>query len=352
VRVALIGCGVMGRKRALALCDFPDDELVVVADVDRHRASQLATEMTCFATTDWEEAVARADIEIVIVATTHDWLTAVTLAALRLGKHVLVEKPMGRTPAEAEQICSAVETAGLIVKVGFNHRHHPAIRMAHELCQAGVIGDILFARCRYGHGGRPGYGKEWRANLAIAGGGELLDQGIHAIDLFRWFIGEFSEAAGFTASYFWTNPSSLVSEGAAGPHHNPGAAAVEDNAFALFRTSHGQVASLHASWTQWKNQFSFEVFGTTGYLLVEGLGGSYGLERLTVGRQPAEGGPPSEDRHEFPGPDQSWNQEWRDFIAAIREGHQPLTTGQDGLRALRMVHAVYDSARSGRVSAL
>ena len=215
------------------------------------------------------------------------------------------------------------------LKIGFNHRHHPAVWKAKALLEEGSIGQSLFIRCRYGHGGRPGYEDEWRADPEISGGGELLDQGIHTIDLFRWFLGDFQEAFGYTDTWFWDMP-------------------VEDNAFALFRTPGGQVAFLHTSWTQWKNLFSFEISGSAGYLIVEGLGGSYGAERLTWGRRRPESGPPDEERFDFSGPDTSWKAEWYEFVSAVQEGREPLANGYDGWQAMRMVHAVYESARTGQ----
>jgi predicted dehydrogenase len=148
---------------------------------------------------------------------------------------------------------------------------------------------------------------------------------------------------GFTQTYFWgkISPTSNI--------QSPISNSVEDNAFALFRTAKGRVASLHASWTQWKNLFSFEVFGHDGYLIVEGLGGSYGPEWLRVGRRNMEVGSPEEEVLEFPGPDTSWKVEWREFVSAIRENREPLANGYDGWQAMRMVYAVYESARTGHV---
>lgn len=339
MRVALVGCGAIGRKRVRALRNFPDDDLVLVADIDPARASALAAEAACDVARDWQAVVSSDAVEIVVVCTTNDWLAPIAIAALEHGKHVLVEKPMARSVQEADAIVAAAQRSSRVVKVGFNHRHHPAIWKAKTLCAEGAIGEVFFVRCRYGHGGRPGYEREWRSNSQIAGGGELLDQGIHGIDLFRWFLGDFAEAVGFTATYVWTET----------PSSSP---PVEDNAFALFRTRAGQIASLHASWTQWKNLFSFEVFGRTGYLIAEGLGGSYGTERLTVGRRRMEGGLPEEQTTEFPGADPSWEAEWEEFVSAIREDRQPLANHHDGAQALRMVAAVYESARTGAVASL
>jgi predicted dehydrogenase len=131
---------------------------------------------------------------------------------------------------------------------------------------------------------------------------------------------------------------------ASGPGHQ-----LEDNAFVMLRTLDGRIAHWHTSWTQWKNRFSFEVFGRDGYLLVNGLGGSYGTETLTVGYRRPESGPPIEERFEFSGPDLSWQVEWQEFVSAIRDGRQPLASGEDGVRTMRAVAAIYESARTGQL---
>jgi predicted dehydrogenase len=255
----------------------------------------------------------------------------VTLAALAAGKHVLCEKPLGRNAQEAAQMVEAAERANRILKVGFNHRHHPALQQAHELAQAGTIGRLMTIRAAYGHGGRPGYDQEWRAQADLSGGGELLDQGVHIVDLCRWFLGDFVQVSAMLGTWFWK------------------VAPLEDNGFALLRTEAGQIALLHTSWTQWKNLFRFEVFGRDGYLVVDGLGGSYGVERLTLGVRRPESGPPDERAWEFPGPDLSWQTEWQEFKSAIQMGCQPLGNGHDGLRAAQVIDAFYESAQSGQV---
>jgi len=345
MHVGLVGCGLIGRRRAEVLSRFPGDGMVVVADVVEASAHALAGELGCEGTGDWQQIATRSDVDAVIVATTHDWLAPVAAEILAQGKHVLVEKPMARNAEEAEAILrSASEHA--IVKVGFNHRHHAAVSKAREVFDQGVIGRLLFIRCRYGHGGRPGYDKEWRADRQKSGGGELLDQGIHAIDLCRWFLGDFGEVSSFTATYVWGAQEGDTVAERSSPTVSAG---VEDNAFALFRTTAGQVASLHASWTQWKNLFSLEIFGEEGYLIVEGLGGSYGREFLKVGRRNMVGGAPQEEVLKFADVDISWEAEWREFAAAVAEGRQPLGNGDDGYQALRVVCGAYEAARTGRV---
>ena len=326
--VGIVGCGMIGSRRAAIVARNPGSRLVAVVDRELSRAKEAAGDTGAGVTTEWEEVIGRPDVDAVVVATTHDWLAPISIAALRAGKHVLCEKPMSLNSRQGEEVVTAARSSGCQLKVGFNHRHHPAIRRAHDLVREDAVGDLLFIRCRYGHGGRPGYEREWRMNPDVSGGGELLDQGMHAIDLFRWFLGDLSEVTGLTATWVWQ-------------------ATVEDNAFALFRSFKGQVASLHTSWTQWKNLFSFEVFGERGALIVEGLGGSYGDERLTVHRRRNHPAPPEEEHMEFSGPDRSWESEWEEFLAAIRNG-QPSPVGpEDGLAALRLVEAVYEAARSG-----
>ena len=342
--VAVVGCGVVGYRRAKVIQSTGVGKVRVVADLDAGRATAVAKDVGCVDSTSWLDAIRRDDVDVVIVATTHNWLAPVAIEAVRRGKHVLVEKPMACTPDEARKILDEVEAQGnarrSTLKVGYNHRYHPAISQARDLLMDGVIGKALYVRCRYGHGGRPGYGDEWRANRQF-GGGQLLDQGIHALDLCRWFLGEFSEAFAFTATYFWTPTERR-------PHVEP----VEDNSFGLFRTADGQVASVHTSWTQWKNLFSCEVFGRDGYLIIDGLGRSYGRERLVWGHRRPESGPPDEQHFEFPEGDSSWETEWRDFVDAIHESRAVLADGYDGWQALRMVDALHRSARTAAVATI
>jgi predicted dehydrogenase len=224
---------------------------------------------------------------------------------------------------------AAAGTNSVTLKCGFNHRHHPGIKKAREWIDAGAIGELNFIRCVYGIGGRPGYEKEWRADPQMVSGGQLMEQGIHAIDLFRWFLGEFSEVTGFTSTRAWN------------------IAPLEDNAFALFRTAKGQIASLHSSLTQWKNIFTLEIFGQDGYIVIEGLGGSYGTEKVSLGKK-AFFEPFRDETTEFRGGDTSWYEEWKEFLAAIKEKREPAGNGTDGLEALKLAVAVYKSSQSGR----
>ena len=329
--VGLVGAGQVGARRAEVVHAFEGTELAVVADTDLGRARNVSAAYGGHAVRDWEEVIAREEVGVVIVSTPNKFLMPVSLSALEHGKHVLCEKPLARTPEEAQRMVDAARANRVVLKTGFNHRYHPAIFRAREAVARGTLGDLEFIRCRYGHGGRPGYEREWRGDPEMAGGGELLDQGVHAFDLLRWFMGEFRELTGFVDTRFWD------------------IAPLEDNAFVLLRTDAGQTASVHVSWTQWKNLFSFEVFGREGYAIVEGLGGSYGTERLTLGRRRPESGPPEEQTVEFSGPDRSWHDEWVDFVTALKEGREPMGSGYDGLQVLRLVYATYEAARDSRI---
>jgi predicted dehydrogenase len=331
--VAIVGAGLIGKKRAAALRQFENCRLQVVADINKEAAEGLAHESGAQAETDWQRVVCRDDVDIVVVSTVNGVLREVSTGALRNRKHVLCEKPLGRNSVESQAMVDAADEAGVVLKTGFNHRCHPAIAKAKELLDAGQIGSVMFLRCRYGHGGRPGYEKEWRASKQMCGGGEMLDQGVHVVDLFRWFASEFDEAFGYAPTCFWPME-------------------VEDNAFAMFRSQQGIVATMHTSWTQWKNLFSFEVFGTGGYLIIDGLGGSYGIETLRIGRRKPEGGVPDEQIVQFNGPDMSWQSEWQEFLRAIDQNREPIGSGHDGHQANRMIEAVYRSARENRVVAI
>lgn len=333
INVAIVGCGLIGKKRANALKQFGNCRLVAAADINEAVLKDFGMTFGCETHTNWQNLVARDDVDAVVIATVNKHLLPISDAAFKNKKHVLCEKPLGRNYEESRLMVESAKGNDVILKTGFNHRHHPAVTEAKRLLDAGAIGDIIFIRCRYGHGGRPGYDKEWRADSDLCGGGELLDQGVHVVDLFRWLAGDFDEAFGYVPTYFWDMK-------------------VEDNAFAMFRKNNGVVATMHTSWTQWKNLFSFEIFGRDGYLIIDGLGGSYGTETLKVGTRNKEGGAPTEEVFEFHGEDVSWINEWREFISAIEQKREPLGSGWDGLQANKMIGAVYLAAENGRVVGL
>lgn len=318
--VGIVGCGAIGQKRARALGS--GGRLVACADLDEGRARRLASDAGARIFTDWRELVALPEVEIVVVATLHDSLAEVTRTSAEAGKHVLVEKPAARFAAELLPAMAAAERTGAKVHVGFNHRYHRALRKAKEIFDSGALGDAMYLRARYGHGARLGYEREWRARPELSGGGELIDQGPHLIDLSRWFLGDFPHVEGFAHTYFWKMP-------------------VDDNAFLTLRTAGQQVAFLHASCTEWKNLFSMEIFGREGKLEVSGLGGSYGVERLTWYRMLPGMGPPETTAWEYPMADDSWETEIAELYEDIRLDRAPAAGLSDAFAALEIVEKIY-----------
>ncbi len=330
MRTAIIGAGLQCRRRAPVLVESKEDQLVAIASKELAHAEAMASRFDCEAVRTWEEIVRREDVEAVIVCTPPHLHAEISIAALKAGKHVLCEKPLSRTLAEAEQMAEVSKATGRVLKCGFNHRHHPAIWEARRRFTAGELGRPMFARCRYGICGRPGYEKEWRADPQQVAGGQFIEQGTHGIDLIRWFLGEIAEVSCLTAThYFKTQP-------------------LEDDGMALFRAESGGTALLHTSLAQWQNLFSFEVFGDEGYARIEGLGATYGTEQLFLGKRDFTA--PFQDHViQYRGGDISWRDEWREFTASIREGREPLGNAADGVAAMRIALACYEAERQRRV---
>jgi predicted dehydrogenase len=319
LRIGIVGCGLVGKKRAEAARRL-GHAVVLVCDPDAVRAAALAEAHAARSCAD-PSALSDAPLDLVVVATPHDALAGLAARMAEAGKHVLVEKPGARYAHELAPVENTARARGVQVRVGFNHRFHPAMQKARALVTAGAVGDLLYVRGRYGHGGRLGYENEWRFKPEVSGGGEAIDQGTHLVDLARWFLGDMSDVDGHAASFFW-----------------PGK--VEDNVFFLLRTAAGQVAHLHASWTEWKNLFSFEIFGRTGKLMIDGLGGSYGMERLTFYKMKPEMSPPDVESWEFPGPDLSWDAELAAFAEDIRLGRAPDPGLADAAAALIIAQSI------------
>ena len=326
MRFAIVGCGLIGQKRAEAIARL-GHRMVLAVDRAKDRAAALAEPFGARPASDFRAATEAADIDAIVVATPHAELSAIATACLAAGKHVLVEKPAGRDLAEVSAVAKAADSAGRIVKVGYNHRFHPATRKAREIVDRGELGPLMFVRGRYGHGGRPGYEKEWRFQRGISGGGELIDQGSHLIDLAQWFLGEFTDVTGALRTFFWD-------------------AEVEDNVFLTLSTAAGRIAWLHATWSEWKNLFSFEIYGRDGKLEINGLGGSYGVESLSFYRMLPAMGPPETTRWEYPFADLSWDAETAEFVAAIREGRRPTGDAAEAMATMSVIERIYQDVRA------
>jgi predicted dehydrogenase len=304
LRVGIVGCGLMGDKRAAAL---RGDHLEVAFDLEAERAAALVAKYGGTACETLDELLDR-ECDVVVVATSHDQLAAIACQALGMGSHVLVEKPAGLGSTEVARVGAAAAGADRLVKVGFNHRFHPAIARAVNEARSGRFGPVMFMRGLYGHGGRIGYEHEWRARREVSGGGELVDQGMHLLDVSHWLMGPLPLHSALLRTNFW-------------------AMDVEDNAMLALGARGRRDAPwsmLHVSWTEWKNMFSLEIYCRTGKLHVTGLAGSYGPQKLRIYTMAPELGPPELEEIDYPPEDVSWSREWEHFRAAIRSGSELL----------------------------
>lgn len=314
---SIIGCGYIGQKRAATL---KNHKIKYFCDIDLKKARDLALKYKCSYTSNWEQILKDKEVEVVIISTTNDMLAKITKEAIKNEKYVLVEKPAARHKNELKEFPYYPSTRK--VKVGFNLRYHPAICRAKKIIEYHRLGDIMYIRAKYGHGGRLGYEKEWRFNKEISGGGELIDQGVHLIDLARYFLEDVKLISGETKNYFWGTD-------------------LEDNAFINLENDKGSKAWLHVSCTEWKNIFCFEIMGTKGKLQIDGLGGSYGKEKLTWYKMLPDMKPPKITTWEF-NEDVSWQNEMDDFIKCIEEKKVLNGNCYDAYETLMIVDEIYD----------
>lgn len=320
MRAAIIGCGLIGRKRAEA---FPDNlTLVGSFDINVEASNLFAQEFSIKRYTSIEQLLGDSEVEVVFIATRHDQLAFLAQKAILAGKHVFIEKPGAINFKELSLIRDLSNTKKSQIHIGYNHRYHPAVRKAHEIFKSGAIGEIMFMRGRYGHGGRVGYENEWRADRSKSGGGELIDQGTHLLDLAFHFLGDINLEYGATPTYFWNME-------------------VEDNAFVSVSNKRGNLAFLQASCTEWKNMFSLEIYGKTGKLEISGLGRSYGMETLAFHKMLPQMGPPESTIWSFPGEDESWRLEIEDFVESLRSNSKVCNNMESSLAVLKVIEEIY-----------
>ena len=320
LNVAIIGCGLIGKKRATALSN--KFSLISCFDINHVASTKFANDFSAQSFEKIDDIFLNKDIDLIIIATLHDSLADLTMKALKAGKHVLVEKPAGKNYQELEPILDWLNDSKLKVKVGFNHRYHRALLKAKELVKNKELGDLMFIRARYGHGARVGYDKEWRNDPKLSGGGELIDQGPHLIDLSRMFLGDFNDIKGHAQTFYWDMP-------------------VDDNAFMILQNQMKQTAFLQVSCTEWKNMFSFEIYGKKGKIDISGLGGSYGTEKIIFYKMLPEMGPPETYSWEFPMQDNSWNVELDELYDDIIKDRSPAGNIKDAYEALKIVNKIY-----------
>jgi predicted dehydrogenase len=323
--VGIVGCGLIGHKRAAALGD--GDTLIGAHDPIAERAAALVGTHGGHVCAELDELLALRP-DVVVVATTHDQLAPLTLRCLRGGAHVLVEKPAGLGTGQIDELRRAASEVQRRVKVGFNHRFHPGLTELAAEVHSGRHGALMHLRGRYGHGGRPGYDREWRAEPSRSGGGELVDQGMHLLDLTHWLAGPLPLHSALLKTQFWDMP-------------------VEDNAALVLGDGSDRTtpwAMLHVTWTEWKNLFSIEVYCRDAKLQVDGLVRSYGPQRLRIYRMSAEMGPPALEERTYGTDDRSWSLEWEHLAAALgagMSGSRLLGDLQDARYAWSTIEAAY-----------
>jgi predicted dehydrogenase len=328
IRIGIAGYGYMGEIRHRNINDHADLQLAGVCDPYRET---LLQEKNIPSYKDWQTLVHDPSVDAVVVCTPNYMIPEIAVHAMNNGKHVFCEKPPGRNYADIARIREAEKrNPGVKLIFGFNHRHHPGITDAKAIIDSGSLGQILTLRGVYGKGGGYDYHQSWRNDEKISGGGILLDQGIHMLDLFRYFVGDFTEVQGMRAITAFD-------------------IAVEDNAVVILRTERGQLAQLHSSATSWKHTFRLEIGCEKGYAVVSGLlskTGSYGRETLLIGRRPAQHekiavGNPREETVYYDY-DPSWNIEMAHFAECILTD-TPIKQGtsEDALRVMEIIDKVY-----------
>jgi predicted dehydrogenase len=324
LRIGIAGYGVVGKRRRECIDRHPRMRTVAVCDQNFSEAMTLPDGVRCFP--DYRRLLDEP-LDAVFVSLPNYLAPEVTVAALEKGFHVFCEKPPGRDVADVVRVIEAEKRhPDLLLKYGFNHRYHDSVREALRIVRLGELGEIVNLRGVYGKSKIIPFSGGWRAERKYAGGGILLDQGIHMVDLLRLFCGEFVEVRSFVSNGYW--------------HHD-----VEDNAFALMRDVKGRIAMLHSSATQWQHRFSLELALTKGYLELRGIlsgSKSYGQERLVIGRRDeADTGAAREEIVTYL-EDNSWSDEVNEFADAICNGGRIVSgNSADALATMKLVCRIY-----------
>lgn len=323
--ICLVGAGRMGKRWAGIITQNKNTKLALIVDVNKTAGAQGAREFRAVYAPEFSrQTLDQYGIDAVFVVTPHAYLYPNTRAALAAGRHVFVEKPGSRIVSEMRALIQLAQKNQRVLMVGFNYRHFDAVGRAYKITKSGRIGALLFVRLRHGHPGRRGYEKEWRMNKQQAGGGVLMDQGIHLLDLAHWLV-----------------PGKLVPTGAA-LSNALYKTEVEDNAFVLLKNKEGQVASIQAGLAEWKPIFKMEIYGTKGYCLVDGAGRKYGGgETLTIGTRRAGGKISERTIICNPEPDNCLRQELKQFMEAVRLERTVISGGREAARILEIIKKIY-----------
>jgi len=321
INIGLIGCGIVGIKR---INNLPKKfRLIACSDIKKENFKNISKKNILF-TKNWKELLRFKDLDAVIIATTHHLHSKILCESIRLNIHAFVEKPGGISSSAIKKIILLLRKKNfLAIRLGFNHRYHPAFLMAKKMVQRNKIGPIMYIRAVYGHGGRLNYNQEWRFKKKYSGGGELIDKGSHLIDLSRIFLGNLKPHTYKLNTYFWDMK-------------------LEDNCFLILKNNKDKVAFLHSSCTEWKNKFIFEIFGKKGKIEINGLGKSYGKESLTFYKMSKKMGPPQKKKYHFNSKiDKSWNLELEDFYEDITRKRKSSPGIIDSYENLKIIDTIY-----------
>ena len=294
INVGFIGCGLIGNKRAKEL---NKKQILGCFDTNEKNLKIFSKRYKCKKFTNVKSLISDDKIDALFISTYHNSLAKYLKLSINSGKNVLVEKPGGKNYKELETILKKKNKKKILIHVGYNHRYHPSIIKAKDIIKKKIIGDLLYIRARYGHGARLNYHNEWRMKRKLSGGGELIDQGAHLIDLSRMFLGEFNKVEASLRKFYWKAKGQ-----------------VDDNAFLTLTNKKNKVAFLHCSCTEWKNKFSFEIFGSKGKIDINGLGRSYGTEKLNLYIMKKKLGKPKMRSWKYYGKDNSWKLEIKKFL--------------------------------------
>lgn len=326
IKVGIAGFGVVGKRRRDCIARRNDMELVAVCDQHFEANAIMADGVRCYV--DYKQLL-QEELDAVIICMTNEIAPQVTMAALEAGMHVFCEKPPGRTVDDIRRVIEVERRCtGLKLMYGFNHRYHEAVQDALKIMRGGELGKVINLRGVYGKAKLITFNQpDWRTRREIAGGGVLLDQGIHMVDLMRLFAGEFTQVHSFVSNSHWGYD-------------------VEDNAYALMRTDSGVVGMLNSSATQWRHRFHLDINLERGSIILGGiLSGtkSYGAETLTVVQADPDNdaGDPREQTTRY-NRDPSWDEELAAFSHVILSG-EPVQSGtsEDALRTMQLVFKIY-----------
>jgi len=331
LKVGIAGYGVVGKRRHQFIDQHPQLKTVAVSDQSFSAVGEMANGVRIFPN---YEQLLEENLDVLFVSLPNYLAADVTIAGLQRGMHVFCEKPPGRSVSDMERvIVEEKRHPRLLLKYGFNHRYHDSVREALRIIRSGELGEIINMRGVYGKSKIIPFSGGWRAERCYAGGGILLDQGIHMVDLMRLICGEFTEVKSYVSNRYWNHD-------------------VEDNAYALLLDHQGRVAMLHSSATQWQHRFSLDITLEDGYLVLRGIlsgSKSYGEEHLVVGRRDeADTGTAREETITYL-QDNSWRDEIYEFADAILNGGLIRQgNSNDALATMKLVYLIYYSDHQWR----